>query len=69
MNDLVISNLIFRNTFTPQFMEQNTVQLMIEIQYREVIPFIKNLLIAYTLGFYVPFIYVCVLINYNFDMS
>jgi hypothetical protein len=25
MNDLVISNLIFRNTFTPQFMEQSTI--------------------------------------------
>jgi hypothetical protein len=50
-------------------MEQNTVQLMIEIQYREAKPIIKNLLIAYCLGFYIPFIYVCFLINYDFDMS
>jgi len=31
MNDLVLSNLIFRNIDTPQFLEQNTIQLMIEI--------------------------------------
>ncbi len=69
MNDLVISNLIYRNTYTPQFMEQNTIQMMIEVQYREAKPFIKNLLIAYILGFYIPFIYICILVNYNFDIS
>ena len=69
ISDLFLSNLIFRNTFTPQFMEQSTVQLLIEVQYRDTKPFIKNLWVAYTFGFYLPYIYASFLINYNFDIN
>jgi hypothetical protein len=42
---------------------------MIEIQYKKVKPYIKNLLIIYTLGFYLPFVYTCILINNSFAAS
>ena len=50
-------------------MEQNTIQLMIDIQYRVAKPVIKYLLIFYTVGFYIPFIYICFVITYDFDLK
>jgi hypothetical protein len=38
---------------------------MIECQYEKVKPFVKKLLIAYTIGFYIPYVYACYLINYK----
>ena len=68
MNHLFISNLIDRNSETNQFMEQSSVQLMIDFQYDIAKPVVKALLIFYIIGFYLPFIYASFTIS-NFDYT
>ena len=68
MNHLFISNLIDRNSDTNQFMEQSSVQLMINFQYNIAKPVVKSLLMIYVLGFYLPFIYVSFIIS-NFNIA
>ena len=68
MNHLFISNLIDRNSETNQFMEQSSVQLMIDFQYDIAKPVVKALLIFYIIGFYLPFIYASFTIS-NFDFT
>ena len=64
INDLFVATIICQNLENHEFMTSNTIEKIIRLQYQKVKPIVKNMLFAYILGFFIPFVYLVFEINY-----
>ena len=69
INHLFLAHLIFKNIDTNNFLSCSTIRSLIDIQFSKTRETMKQIIFIYLVGFYIPFVYNCIFINYRFKNS